>query len=36
MLSGFLFGIGFLLVAFRGDKRGLHDLLAGTAVVRRS
>lgn len=25
--------IGFLMVAFRKDKRGLHDLLAGTIVV---
>lgn len=27
------FGIGFLMAAFREDKRGLHDLIAGTAVV---
>lgn len=25
--------IGFLMVAFREDKRGLHDLLAGTVVI---
>ena len=25
--------IGFFMVAFRDDKRGLHDLLAGTAVI---
>lgn len=25
--------IGFLMVAFRKDKRGLHDLLAGTVVI---
>lgn len=25
--------IGFLMVAFRTDKRGLHDLLAGTVVI---
>ena len=25
--------IGFLMVAFRDDKRGLHDLLAGTIVI---
>ncbi|EDZ61242.1 membrane protein containing RDD domain [Sulfurimonas gotlandica GD1] len=25
--------IGFLMVAFRADKRGLHDLLAGTVVI---
>jgi len=28
-----LFGIGFLMIAFRKDKRGLHDLIAGTAVI---
>jgi uncharacterized RDD family membrane protein YckC len=31
--SIFSFMIGFLMVAFRKDKRGLHDLLAGTAVI---
>jgi len=31
--STFSFLIGFLMVAFRKDKRGLHDLLAGTMVV---
>jgi len=25
--------IGFFMVAFRQDKRGLHDLLAGTIVI---
>ncbi len=25
--------IGFFMVAFRKDKRGLHDLLAGTVVI---
>jgi uncharacterized RDD family membrane protein YckC len=25
--------IGFFMVAFRNDKRSLHDLLAGTAVI---
>lgn len=33
IISMFLFMIGFLMVAFRSDKRGLHDLLAGTVVV---
>jgi len=27
------FGIGFLMIAFRKDKKGLHDLIAGTAVI---
>jgi len=31
--STFAFLIGFLMVAFRKDNRGLHDLLAGTVVV---
>jgi uncharacterized RDD family membrane protein YckC len=29
-------GVGFLVVAFRSDRRALHDLLAGTWVVRRA
>lgn len=28
-------GIGYLMVAFRSDKRALHDLLAGTKVIYR-
>jgi len=31
--STFSFLIGFIMVAFRDDKRGLHDLLAGTVVI---
>ncbi|HIP19587.1 MAG TPA: RDD family protein [Sulfurimonas sp.] len=31
--STFAFLIGFLMVAIRKDKRGLHDLLAGTVVI---
>ena len=31
--STFLFGIGFLMVGIRKDKRSLHDLLAGTIVI---
>ena len=31
--STFAFLIGFLMVAFRRDKRSLHDLLAGTCVI---
>ena len=30
-----LFYVGFLLIVFRKDKRGLHDLMCGTMVVRR-
>ncbi len=32
-LSFALFGLGFLLIVLRGDRRSLHDLLAGSAVV---
>jgi uncharacterized RDD family membrane protein YckC len=32
--SLFTFGIGFLMAGLRADKRGLHDLLAGTRVER--
>ena len=31
--STFAFLLGFIIVIFRKDKRGLHDLLAGTVVV---
>lgn len=34
MVSMALLGIGFLLVAFTTQKQGLHDLIAGTRVVR--
>ncbi len=33
IVSTFTFLIGFFMVAFRKDKRGLHDLLAGTVVI---
>ncbi len=29
-------GIGYLMAGLRSDKRALHDLLAGTRVVRRA
>lgn len=35
-LSLALFGLGCLWIAFSREKRGLHDLLAGTWVVRTS
>lgn len=34
-LSLITLGIGFLMIAFRKDKRGLHDLICDTMVVRR-
>ena len=33
--SNLTFGIGYLMVAFRQDKRALHDLIAATRVVRK-
>lgn len=33
IVSTFTLLIGFFMVAFRKDKRGLHDLLAGTVVI---
>lgn len=35
ILSGLFFGIGYLMVAFSEKKQGLHDMMAGTLVVRR-
>lgn len=34
MISYLLLCIGYLMVGFRRDKRGLHDLLASTKVIR--
>jgi len=37
LISGFLLlGIGFLMIAFHPQKRGLHDLIAGTLVIHES
>ena len=33
LASTFSFLLGFIMVAFRKDKRALHDILAGTIVV---
>ena len=33
-VSGLFFGIGFLMVAWTERRRGLHDMIAGTLVVR--
>lgn len=34
ILSGLILGIGFLMAAFTERKQALHDMLAGTLVVR--
>lgn len=36
VLSWLSLGVGFLFIAFRPDRRALHDLLAGTQVVWRT
>jgi uncharacterized RDD family membrane protein YckC len=33
LLSGLILMIGFIMLAFRSDKRALHDLMAGTWVI---
>lgn len=35
-LSGMILGIGYIMVGFSDRKQGLHDLLAGTLVLRGS
>ena len=35
MLSALLLFIGFIMIGLRQDKRGLHDLICDTVVVRR-
>lgn len=34
LLSGGIFGIGYMMAGFTEKKQGLHDILAGTLVVR--
>src|SRR5712692_5751170 len=34
ILSGLILGIGFIMIAFTEQKQGLHDMLAGTLVVK--
>ena len=34
VISALLFCIGYLMIIFRKDKRGLHDLIASTDVIR--
>ena len=36
MACAFTFGFGFLPMFFTPRRQGLHDLIAGTCVVRRS
>jgi uncharacterized RDD family membrane protein YckC len=34
LLSGVIMDIGFIMIAFTDRKRGLHDMLAGTLVMK--
>jgi len=34
MLSGMTLGIGYILAAFDAEKRGLHDMICDTRVIR--
>jgi uncharacterized RDD family membrane protein YckC len=34
ILSALILGIGFLMAAFTARKQGLHDMIAGTLVIR--
>ena len=34
LASLLIMGLGFVLIAFSNDKRGLHDRIAGTRVMR--
>ena len=33
-VSGLILGIGYLMIAFSAEKRGLHDNIAGTVVIK--
>ncbi len=34
VVSFLVLGMGYLIIAFRSDKRGLHDLICDTVVLR--
>jgi uncharacterized RDD family membrane protein YckC len=36
IISAFILLIGFIMVAFTAKKQGLHDMIAGTLVVKAS
>ena len=35
ILSGLILDIGFLMIVFTAKKQGLHDIIAGTLVVKK-
>ena len=34
LFSGLIAGLGYIMIAFTERKRGLHDILSGTYVVK--
>ena len=34
IISAIILGIGYLMIAFTDRKRGLHDMIAGTLVIK--
>jgi len=36
IISGLILGIGFVMIAFTEQKQGLHDMMAGTLVLKGS
>jgi uncharacterized RDD family membrane protein YckC len=34
IISAIILGIGFLMIAFTDKKRGLHDMIASTLVIK--
>ncbi len=35
IVTGMTMGIGYLMVAFTDQKQALHDMIAGTLVVKK-
>ncbi len=35
IISSLILGIGFIMIAFTAKKQGLHDMLAGTLIVKK-
>ncbi len=35
IISGMLFGIGYIMILFTEKQQGLHDIMAGTLVVKK-
>jgi uncharacterized RDD family membrane protein YckC len=36
LITGLTFGVGYLMVAFTQKKQALHDIIAGTLVVKKN